>query len=165
MKTFDKVVLLSLQYSEIPNFLIEAIKKGTSIFWLIRLHPRYINERKMVENRLSKISNRNYELNVANDSTIYDLFHIIDVQITFWSTVAYEALAYNVPTIIAHQNGKDAMINYIDKGIFRYSEDSNEIIDLIMNNKVHFSKEEYKYIDSNGELIVNSLLNLVSDYS
>ena len=161
IKTFNKVVLLSLQHSKIPKILIDAIDREENILWLIRLHPRFIHERNVIETELSKLSNQNYELAVANQMSIYNLFDVVDVQVTFWSTVAYESLAFDVPTIIVHENGQDAMSSYIEKGIFRYSENTKEIIDLVNNSHVVFKKEEERYIEFDKELIQSKLTSLL----
>jgi hypothetical protein len=165
LKSYKKVVLISLQYSVVPDFLLKAIATEKDIFWFIRLHPRFIHEKKEIENILSKLPYKNYNIEEANQLPIYSLFQVIDVLVTFWSTVAYEALAFGVPTILIHKNGRDAMEEYINKHIFHYTEDSQEIINLIQHSETSFKPEEEKYIEFDKQLIQSNLAFLLKSAS
>ncbi|MDW7695812.1 hypothetical protein R9C00_25070 [Flammeovirgaceae bacterium SG7u.111] len=164
LKKYRKVVLISLQYSVLPKFLLEAIKAGEHIYWLIRLHPRFSDEVQNIKKILNEsIPNQNYELKYANQFNIYSLFKIVDIQITFWSTVAYEALSFGIHTILIHENGKNDMQSYINQRIFYYTENTEQLLEIILNSKKYFKPEVVSYININHKLIKDSLMYILND--
>jgi len=151
-----KNVLISLQYTEdIPSFLMKAIKDSSEIKWCFRLHPRFIHELNVLEGILKKyqIDKTKYEIEYSTKLDYYELIKHMDFQITFWSTVAYEALVFGVPTIIIHPNGKEAMQEAIEDGVFYYTQNSEQILQIIKNKLI--MKSDNKYIEFNNVNIRN----------
>lgn len=150
----SRKILIAMQYVEdfYNSCLIQAMKEtNDSFIWLIRMHPRMRHQSKEVESFL-KINNcKNYEFDYANNLPVYFLFKNVDIQVTFWSTVAYEALAFGVHTILIHSNGYDAMKDYVDSNIFKYTEDSKELIHFIEMGI--FEREKTPYILASPRLI------------
>ncbi|MFK7907396.1 MAG: hypothetical protein AB8B69_19835 [Chitinophagales bacterium] len=154
IKNKPKKVLIAMQYVEdfYNSCLIEAMREGGDDFlWLIRMHPRMLRYREEVEKFLKKNNCKNYELTYANSLPVYYLFKKVNIQITFWSTVAYEGLAFGVHTILIHRNGYDAMKAYVDENVFKYTENAQELISFIESGV--FEKEKTPYILASSKLI------------
>ncbi|MGD1842033.1 MAG: hypothetical protein ACFB0B_14230 [Thermonemataceae bacterium] len=164
LQKYKKVVLVALQFSTIPDYLLEAMQTRTDIYWFIRLHPRFLHEKSKVVEILSDVPSQHYNIEEANKLPIYTLFKLIDVQITCWSTVAYEALAFDVPTILIHKNGYDAMKSYVDKKIFYYTENKQELLDLILQQEKYFQPEEERYIAFDKPFIQAKLASLLEEH-
>jgi len=151
-------VLVSLQpcsslEDTLTDFIIEAMNISQNIFWCIRLHPGMMAQKKQIIDRLAGIDIGKYNINDSTSIQLYTLLKMVDVNITGWSSIAYEALCFDVPTIITHENGCIAMKEYIKKGIFCYANDSSSILTSIA--KLDFKDEaDYggKYIHTSQSI-------------
>jgi len=129
------VALVSLQPVAltdcVPDFLLEAMASSPEVLWCIRLHPTMISERSKVKERLGSALAGRYELERSTSAPLYELLAHVDVHLTGWSSVAYEALALGVHTILTHPNGRDAMGEYVRKGIFGYADNVSDLLRLL----------------------------------
>lgn len=128
-----KICMISMQSSELDEFVIDTIKRRTDLKWWFRLHPRHFGDLEKFRSRCettfgTKVS---WEVDQASTSDLYDLFAEVDVHLTGWSTTAHEAIHFGVPTVLIHPNGKSAMGEAIAAGVFGYAEDSDTLSGLI----------------------------------
>jgi hypothetical protein len=159
-----KKILLSLQplNDPIPNNIISVIRATSGkVKWYIRLHPRMSNLHSNVCKFLSDNGCDNYELDYSTQLPLYLILKFVDLHITLWSSVAYEALAFGVHSLIVHVNGYNQMKEYCDKKIFYYSEDSTEITNVI-NTDFEFKPEVDEYINSDSSIIIQSLNKILT---
>jgi len=157
-----KKILVSCQLLEdlYESPIKEAILKGPDeLQWFIRLHPSTLAKRDEVESYFSDCKHKNVDFHHANSSYIYDLLSEVDLNLTFWSTVAYEASAMGVPSVILHPNGKDGMSKYIKLGIFKYANNASELLEAI--ESANFTPETEPFIETNSEIIKNQILELI----
>ena len=93
-----KVILLTLQEPSLfPSFMFEVIKQTSDEWeWWVREHPRF-KMRASFWNKLVDLSN-NHIVNVS-DGHLYHLFPNVAVHMTGFSTCAFEAELFGVPTI------------------------------------------------------------------
>lgn len=126
-------VLISLQFTELPSFIWDTINQAPEIEWYIRLHPRFGKETES----FAAVCQRNilpgirWDLHGPSRRDFYELLAEVDAQLTGWSTTAYEALHFGVPTILIHPHGLQAMQEYVKKGIFRYVENSIDLMEIL----------------------------------
>lgn len=158
-----QVVLVSLQL--IQDFkescIIEAMQKtDDSFLWLIRLHPRFYKFKPALVQFLEDKNCKNYDFEFANDLPLYFLFKNVSIQVSFWSTVIIEALSFDLHSIIVHPTGFDLMREYVEKGIFRYTLNSEELVQLIKSNQFEPETTD-KYIEASPQLIRNTLAELI----
>ncbi len=158
---YSRKVLVSLQPipDYFPGYLVEAIKKSKDIFWLIRLHPKMLDKKEAIGNLLG--NSAAYDIEKSTSIPLYTLFKSVDVNITFWSTVAYEALAFGVLSVIVHPNGREAMKEYIEKGIFLYAGNPTDIIDAVRDSVKTGVREDISYIDIDKDLINETFEKLI----
>lgn len=156
-----KNLLVSMQIPKDfkESCIIPAMQKEENIFWYIRLHPAYKHQLKEIKLFLENKKLNNFDLEMANTLSLYQLLPKVDIQVTFWSSVAYEALHFDIPTIIVHPQGLEHMKEYIDNEIFKYTESPEALLAIIDTNS--FQKEKIKYININPNLIKETLLNLL----
>ncbi len=155
-------ILVAMQH--IDDFkkscIVKAIQEtGNDFIWLLRMHPKFMTQKDEIKKFLKQNGCDNFDLEFANSLPIYFLFKKINMQITFWSTVAYEALAFDIHTILVHENGYQLMSKYVDDGIFGYTENHKELIELIKNKT--FNKETVSYIEASGEVVKNQFDSLL----
>jgi len=157
-----KTILISCQLLDdlYESPIKEAILNGPDdLRWFIRLHPSTLRRRQEVEEYFSECGHKGIEFDHANSAYIYDLLSEVDINITFWSTVAYEASAMGVPSIIIHPNGKEGMSKYIEQGIFQYAANAEEILQII--DKGNFAPEVEPFIETDSEIIKTKINYLI----
>jgi len=128
-----ETILVSMQNVELPDFFWEAVRRCPGRRWWFRLHPRFPELRDSIEKRLRSADGNevNWEIDHATAADFYDLLAEIDLQITGWSTTAYEALHFQVPTLLIHPNGRETMREYVERGVFQYAESSDAVVEQI----------------------------------
>lgn len=137
-----RTILVSLQFSELPDFVWHTIAKRTKDRWLLRMHPRFLNEEsKFLKECAERLPDGNWEVSEASRADFYDLLPDADVHITGWSTTAFEALAFGVPTILIHPNGLDAMRESVESGVFGYADNAAKLGELLDTPPMEAEKE------------------------
>ena len=125
--------LVCLQFTELPDFVWESINESPEIVWLIRLHPRFSGEAEsfqaLCQQKIKPTSK--WELERATKGNYYELLREVDIQLTGWSTTAYEALSFEVPTILIHANGAETMKEFLQAGTFKYAGDSKTLLNCL----------------------------------
>ena len=58
---------------------------------------------------------------------LYLLLKHVDLHLTGYSTVAFEAALFQVPTIFFHKNAKDGFQGLFDKKLFFYAENYEDM--------------------------------------
>jgi len=127
-----RTILISLQFSELPDFVWDTIARRRCDCWLLRLHPRFLaDESSFIAECEKRLPHGNWEVERSSRADFYDVLTQVDIHVTGWSTTAYEALAFDVPTILIDPNGLDAMRGSIDEGVFGYSDDEESFSELL----------------------------------
>lgn len=159
VKTDKPQILVALQpiTNPLTDFLMEAmIKTKTTFLWRIRLHP-FMKNRKEELSELLRSANINFEMEKATDLPLYFILKNCRFVVTMWSSVAYEALYFNVKPIIIHENGKEIMKNYIEKNIFAYADNTEDLLKCLINEPNVEQKELPSFIETNLEIIKSNL--------
>lgn len=130
----EKVILYSAQPIDVPfpPHVLEAMRASPETWlWLIRLHPGQKGEQENIQKTLEASGVCCFEISQAISLPLYALLKRCDYHVTCWSTVCYEALVFNVPTSIVHENGRIFYQEYIAKGIFFDALSSEELLKQI----------------------------------
>lgn len=153
-RAFAKVVLISLQPSSfekdsaIPGFVQNVIRNTDSktVFWLIRKHP----SEKVLDSDIKRLSEmENVELDFAYKLPLYLILKTATHHITKFSSVAFEANVFDVPTILVHKSGKQLYKDQIENKQFYYAETTEQLTGLLNQDKLETAPMEY--IDTNIE--------------
>lgn len=164
-KIFDpkKVhILVSMQdgIDTYKDILLESIEQSDEkIVWHFKKHPKMPESVIFKELELNKKLLNRIEYKIINKYTIYDIMKYIDINITLFSTVAYELRDYcSIPTIFI-RDIKDSL----DDELFFYGDKTDEILllirKLIKNSSKNKSYKE-KYILSDKNLFINGIKNI-----
>ena len=157
----DKInILVSLQGDRFfSEFLLECIKNSSeNIMWHFRDHPRLPLSDKLKK----QITNfENVELNFSTETTLYELLKKTDIHITGYSTVAFEAQSFNVPTVFIHSNALNGYNSLINKNGLFYAKDSEELGILIEKLLKEDKKIKADYIISDLETHKATLAELM----
>ncbi len=100
--------------------------------WLIRLHPGQIVEIDRISNRLNALGHPGIEVEQSTALPLYALLQVSDVHLTRNSTCALEALAFGIPTMVMHEEGKHIFDSYIQSGTMVYEDEPRRILNRLV---------------------------------
>lgn len=162
------VVLYSMQPDiepEIPEFLLDAMQQSPEDWlWLVRLHPRQRERLTAIELLLKKNQIKNTELNLATHLPLYALLKNSHHHVTCWSSVCYEALAFNQPTTILHPHGYQLYEAYIQQGIFSYADNRETLLKSIKAGTTSV-QEKVPYVQACREESLRTLSRIFNQIS
>ena len=143
-KNYDIAVLISLDEVVFLNNLSDLLKTApNNIIWLIRIHPARFYDMPILERIVKDIGVNNIEYVNASSLPLYALLKISDVHITWFSTCALEALAFNVKTILVAEDGIETFNHFITNGDMYYTSKTDEILELIRISKEDKIRRSY----------------------
>lgn len=155
------IILFSLQGDvTINDTIINVIKNTNDKYnWILRPHPNQSHSQENIKilNQLSIIS-----LDEASKINLYSLLNKIDLHITGFSTVAFEAQSLEVPTIFTHENALNGFSELLGKNGLYYSNNINQTIllmDKMITNKPKITPD---YIISDKEKINSQIQHLIN---
>jgi hypothetical protein len=120
-------LLICLQGIWMPDWLENFIRSDNHYQWYIRLHPRYPNDKKQLE-QLEMLQKPNIYIEEANSTTIENIILQSEALLTCFSGSALEAFELGTKVFIFGEEGKKIYSDYINKGLFFYLENQNELI-------------------------------------
>jgi hypothetical protein len=153
-------ILISLQGDQFfPRFLIETIAASSNdIIWHFRDHPRLSISRQLRE---SIAHYENVEIDFSSQAPLYELLKVSDIHLTGYSTVAFEAQNFHVPTVFTHINALNGYAQLINKNGLFYAEDSIELMSRIESLIKHPSPIAADYILSDLSHSKQTLLSIM----
>lgn len=118
----------------------------------------------MYERFLSFSSQVNIEERESRQLPLYLLLKNIDLNLTGFSTVAFEAALFNVPTVFFHKNAKDGFKGQIDRSLFFYAENHEDMLESI---HTIFSKDtggctKSTYIDTDPQTHISCIKKMIN---
>jgi hypothetical protein len=153
-------ILLSLQGDErFPDFLIKYIEnEGKKYSWYFRDHPRFSISNKL-KKKLNEITGTS--IKQTSDQDLFTLLKKMDLHLTGYSTVAFEAQSFGVPTIFTHINARNGYWEILNKNGLYFadnSKDFHEKINFIKNNREEIKPD---YIISDIKVAEKALEELI----
>ena len=167
-KDGKKHILITLQaWPDYFNFDILSIMKESPSNWCwhIRQHPLHRLPSKDIKKYFLDQKIRNCEIEYSSSAPLYTILQSTDVHLTGFSTVAFEAQAYGIPTIFFHENALHGFSGLIDNVFFCYATSKQEIekhMQQILGRKKESSSSENGYIVS-SEAAALDALNTILD--
>lgn len=149
-------VLYCLQYSELNDIVIKAMKQSNNILWHVRLHPREkYKTNKIFQFLLNEgIKKNKFSLVEANNYSFEKLVPNIDVVVSEWSTVLYEAYCFQKKSITVSNYGKEAYREFIREGTIYFADKSETLLKLINDKTIiensyypKYNHEAVKFLD------------------
>jgi len=150
-----KHILLSLQMWPVHfNFeLLSVIKDAPPNWhWHIRQHPLHMVPEQDLKKYFLGENNKNVEIECCSKASLYAVLNEVDVHITGFSTVAFEAQSFNVPTIFVHENALHGFSDLIDNESYYYALSKQEINNCLQQTL----SDNYRATPSSQEYIVAS---------
>ena len=130
IKKYNKIILFSATYTKIPNIIFFLIKKSPKNWlWLIRAHPRHSNINE-INDQFSNKKISNVEVYFPTKINLNFLLNNITHLIVEFSSVIYDALYFNVPSIVLHKNSQHFKKNIENKNL-KFSLNQVEILKFI----------------------------------
>ncbi|MCU7799635.1 MAG: hypothetical protein KZQ70_05700 [gamma proteobacterium symbiont of Lucinoma myriamae] len=159
---YNTNILVSLQGdSFFPNYLLDIISNFShNTSWHFREHPR-LPISSALRNKIESLDNT--EIEFSSIAPLYDLLKLTDIHLTGFSTVAFEAQNFCVPTIFTHENALNGFHLMINKNGLFFSKNYKEtkvLIKKLMDDTVRIEPE---YIISNLTLHKNTLSILMDE--
>ena len=158
----DKLtILVSLQGdSYIPEFFIKFIETfGSNYNWYFRDHPRI-----PISNKTKSVFEKYAFKNFSTTScyNLYSLLKVVDVNITGFSTVAFEAQSFDKPTIFIHKNAKNGFKGLLEKDGLNYVDTILALKDTLDRIKLYKLKIKNYYIISNSSIIDKTMKEIIN---
>lgn len=120
--SFRQVVLVSLQHtSSIPTLVQQAMRHGApDRLWLIRCHPvvRKKSRTQICQQINEAGANEEFDIHSASDYPLFSLLDLSTHHVTEWSSVCYEADAFDVPTTFVHEEANIHFQPSIQRDVF-----------------------------------------------
>ncbi|OHB08229.1 MAG: hypothetical protein A3I19_01885 [Candidatus Zambryskibacteria bacterium RIFCSPLOWO2_02_FULL_38_13] len=166
-KRSSKNILIALPNKDFPiQYILEAVRGSPANWhWQVRLHPMRIKDPIIKEKTLKEFAwtgNSNIEVEKSSSMPLFDILLNTDFLITPWSTVAYEALVFEVHPIITDTESIDVFGAYAKNGLFSFANTSEKILEILRKDKSEFNfKEEIPYIETDRVKMKTILKDLV----
>lgn len=158
IQNFAKIILLSLQPGIIyPIWLKDIMIKENNYFWIIREH--FIADACQTNFVSDFIYNNNIIITESKDYPLEFLLSVVDLNVTYYSSVIIDAEYFSKPSIILDKNRCSMYKKYFDLGCLEYAEDADQLIFKIkkLTNKKYFRRQDYEDIYEKG---INQLIKL-----
>lgn len=170
LKRASKCILISLQppHPYIPDIILKAIQQSDpSWLWLIRLHPRSIQDKPAILAQLAHYGlSERVECDLATQEPLYAILRHTHHHITRFSTVCYEALYFNIPTTLIGTEARDLYADYIERGTFYYANTADELLQSIVVAKTqHFTPEITPYIETRAQAAEAALEHILGRHN
>jgi hypothetical protein len=98
--------------------------------WWVRLHRKQATQRDEIAALVAATGAR-FELGEPTALPLYPLIMASDCHLTGWSTVAFEAEAYGVPTVLFHPQAESIFESEIAEGRFYFARDGESVLAAI----------------------------------
>lgn len=151
-------ILVSLQGdSRLPDYVLDHFLNN-NVNWIFRDHPR-AKITLDLKNKLQAISP--YDIDEYSEIDLYSLLNNIDLHLTGYSTVAFEAQCFDKPTIFYHPDAKDGHGEYLGRNGLYYADNKKELellITELLNNKPQIDPE---YIIADKLIAENALASII----
>ena len=148
-------ILFTMQGENPPEILFDLLENSPSEWnWWIRCHPMMIEKLDVYEKVFSRFDT-NLNVREASLTFLPNLLSMVDVHVTGWSAVTYDAFSFGLKTILVHPSANHFFELFISSKQAFYLEGWEEIISFIESNKINlrFDRSIKKY-DS-----INCLIN------
>ena len=112
-------ILYSMQPSiGLPPEIINEILNEFSndVIWWFRLHPRQLKTQTEIDLRRLYADNYNIIISEATDSPLPSLMTLIDLHVTCFSSCIFEAMAFDIPTLLISKAGQEYFDDHIQLG-------------------------------------------------
>lgn len=117
----------------VPPTLREAMARAPNDWvWWVRLHRKQRHLRDDIV-RILETTGARFEIDEPTALPLYPLLMQSDFQLTGWSTVAFEAEAFDVPTVLFHPFGETVFAEEIGEGRFVFAANGDSLIQAIKN--------------------------------
>ncbi len=155
LENAQRVLLVTLQpftvHKAVPEHLLDAIKRSPPEWlWLLRMHPTHKPDQQSIMDWLNTwgISMDCLEITQASRQPLYALMKHTHVHMTLWSSSGYEALHFNVPTIFLSADALALYADYLEKGIFYYADNPDDILNRVADLDFRPVSNERDYIET-----------------
>lgn len=137
---FKQIILVSLQHNAtVPSAVLDAMRaRRPDRLWLIRCHPIVnAHSRDEIASQLQQAgAGEAFDIHSASDLPLFSLLALSTHHVTEWSSVCYEAEAFDVPTTFVHAEAQLHFGEMIRKNYFQYAADGNALLESIEKPKI-----------------------------
>jgi len=162
VKSDNIKILFTLQpmwSSAVPDLLADLIKKSPIGWtWLIRCHPMNMENMSLIDCELKKI-NTNSIIDLVNTTKqlLPSVLMNVDIHITGWSAVVFDAKEFGIKSILCHPSAKILFEDTLKNDDALYIDDADDIVSEIKLNLASYRKPaEAKIYPSFREFLKNN---------
>lgn len=151
-------ILIATQLNEpLTNWLIKSIKQNSRIQWIIREHPVY-----KVDNAMKKTINSIDNISFSKTDCLYDELLCVDVVVTSYSTVGFEANMLNIPVVFTSLTAPKRFGEFEEEYNIFYICNENDFQFFLDKIDKYKNMDNKKVIESNKEKALVAFNNILS---
>jgi len=125
------IVLITLQSLQFNMMYYDVITNyGNSVFWVIRVHPRFRSQLGYLTDLFSSIDNVDVQDSAA--IPIFLMLKFVSINMTSFSTTVLDALIFKIPSIVTHEKSRQIYKYEISNGLVYYADKQCEISKLLL---------------------------------
>ena len=117
-------------FEDTVRFLREAMDADPERFWMIRLHPRMVADLRRFLEELEGYEEQ-YDIVDATRMQLSEAVALVEVVVSFWSTVLLDALYMGKPAVVVHPNGEITFRDLIEQGCLPYAETPEDFVKTV----------------------------------
>jgi hypothetical protein len=161
IKEYSSVrILYTLQSPLISNLLKDLIIQSPKNWrWFVRCHPMWLDDMHTIIDEIENLGS-NVDVVATTKILLPELLQMIDVHITGWSAVVYDAKYFGIRSIVCHPSAYELFENLIKNKDIVYIDNVDEIIDQIKYNlssyKVKPENKIYPSFQKKSEFIMKN---------
>ena len=160
-KNYKKTILFCSTFTKIPEIIFKIIKKSPNDWlWLIRAHPRHANLKK-IKSQFENSKIKNVEIDFPSTVDLYFLLNNVSHVIVEFSSIIYDSLYFNVPSIVLQKN-KNHFKKNLKSPKLKFSLNENNIIKFIKKNNYNNDNDK---IVSGEKFAIKAVKQILADYS
>ena len=166
LKQKEKTILIAMSSNEykLPKHVLDAMRCSPQSWqWLVRLHPRCrtAKDKTQIRKIFQEQKIDNYEIEYSSTRPLLELLKRCDHVLIFFSSVFYEAFAFNVQTIVIDPSGFKYYETDIQKGILGYADTCEKLLATINKSFPTIKKiDPSDYIEINRQYARDALNNI-----
>jgi hypothetical protein len=153
-------ILVTLYGDEyFPEYLLNTILCfSNNHYWHFRNHPTNPISTEL-KNKILALPNT--EIEFSSNALLFDLFPASDIHITGYSTAAFEAQSFEIPTIFTHINAKNGYSDLIGRNGLYYTNNEKKASDLIKKLSISKQKIHPEYIVSDVNIAYSAMSKIM----
>jgi len=154
-------VLVTLTGTEkfiLAKEILAVLKASTQdFFWLVRNHPGQVNHNHSFTTTFETQGIKNFNIELPTRLPLYFLFKHVQAHLTTFSSSAWEALSFGIPTLFVNEEGAKKYHAFIKQGTMAYAGNPQDALDWLKSAGPVNPEGAKEFLQSDPRIIKSKL--------